>query len=73
MITSSKRLIPSAEIMELKARKQRITEIVNSDNYIEQMQELNEELNITRTNPKVISYRDIKKIFDSKEGTDGKQ
>ena len=73
MKNTSIRLIPSAEELELRARKKRITEIVNSDNYIEQMQELNNELNATRTNKKVINYRDIKKSFDTKEGRDGKQ
>ena len=73
MKNSSTRLIPSADELELRARKRRITEIVNSDNYIEQMQEINNELNATRTNKKVINYRDIKKIFDSREGEDGKQ
>ena len=73
MKNSSIRLIPSADELELMARKKRIAEIVNSDNYIEQMQEINDELNATRTNKKVINYRDIKKIFDSMEGKDGKQ
>lgn len=73
MKNSSIRLIPSADELELRARKKRIAEIVNSDNYIEQMQEINDELNATRTNKKVINYRDIKKIFDSMEGKDGKQ
>ena len=73
MKNSSTRLIPRADELELRARKRRITEIVNSDKYIEQMQEINNELNATRTNKKVINYRDIKKIFDSREGEDVKQ
>lgn len=72
MKNSSIRLIPSAEELELAARKRRIAEIVNSDNYIEQMQEINNELNTTRTNKNVINYNDIKKIFDTKEGNDDK-
>ena len=66
MKNSSIRLIPSADELELKARKRHIAEIVNSDNYIEQMQELNEELNSTRTNKNIINYRDIKKFFENK-------
>ena len=67
------RLIPSADELELIERKKHITEIVNSDNYIEQMQEINEELNKTRTNTKIINYRDIKKDLDSRRGKDGKE
>lgn len=68
---SSIRLIPSAEEWELKQRKRRITEILNSDNYIEQMKELNDELNRTRTNTKVINYKTLKKA-ESKDCRDGK-
>lgn len=68
---SSIRLIPSAEEWELKQRKRRIAEILNSDNYIEQMKELNDELNRTRTNTKVINYKTLKKT-ESKDCRDGK-
>lgn len=68
---SSIRLIPSAEEWELKQRKRRIAGILNSDNYIEQMKELNDELNRTRTNTKVINYKTLKKT-ESKDCRDGK-
>lgn len=70
---NSTRLIPSAEELELRARKKHIAEIFNSDNYIEQMQELNRELNRTRTNLKIVNYKDIKKFLDNEEKDDGKK
>ena len=58
-------------IIRTKQRKRRIAEILNSDNYIEQMKELNDELNRTRTNTKVINYKTLKKT-ESKDCRDGK-
>ena len=61
------------EELELQARKKHIAEILNSDNYIEEMQKLNSQLNKTRKNKKVVNYNDLKKVFDSEGGENGKQ
>ena len=61
------------EELEFQARKKRITEIANSDNYLEEMKKINAELNRKRTNKKVVNYSDLKKIFAGEEGEDGKR
>ncbi len=61
------------EELELQVRKKHIADILNSDNYLEQMQKLNAQLNKKRTNKKVVNYSEMKKVFISEEGEDGKQ
>ena len=54
----------------LQERQKCISQILDSDNYLEQMQQLNAKVNKSRTNKKVIDYKGLQKIMSSEEATD---
>ena len=56
--------------ISLQEKQKHIAKILNNDNYIEEMQNINNQINKSRTNKKVVDYKSLYKIIVGEESDD---